>query len=257
MFDATQRAFAGALLDAEMPVPESVTSSHTAAREKRFAVYRNNVVVGLIDALASRFPATLRIVGEEFFRAMARLYVAGYPPRTRLMMYYGDDFPEFIAGFIPAAEMPYLADVARLEAARTLAYHAADAMPLDPGYLRSVGPSALENLRIQPHPSAQIVRSEHPVVTIWAMNAGERELGEIAQWHAEDALIVRPELEVFVRSLPPGGATFLGDLFAGETLLNAAGRAQQAAGDFDLASNLAGLISSGVAVEVLTSESRR
>ncbi len=128
MFAPTQASFATALLDAGKPVPEGVTS-HTADRPaRRFAVYRNNVVAGLVKALGTRFPALSRIVGEEFFNAMARVFVIAHPPRSPLLMTYGDDFPDFIADFEPAAELPYLADVARLEAARTRAYHAADAV---------------------------------------------------------------------------------------------------------------------------------
>src|SRR5690606_7493008 len=124
-----------------------------------------------------------------------------------------DGFADFIAGFGPVAELEYLADVARLEAARTRAYHAADAAPADAKPLESIAESALENLRIEPHPAAEIVRSNYPVVTIWAMNAGERELEAIDDWGGEDALVTRPQFEVFVHALLPGGAVFLSSLF--------------------------------------------
>jgi hypothetical protein len=98
------------------------------------------------------------------------------------------------------------------------------------------------------HPSLEIVRSRHPVVTIWAMNAGEAELGPVDMERSEDAMIVRPRDEVVVRRLPPGGAVMLLALQAGETL----GRATQAAATknstFDLVGNLAGLIASDVLV---------
>ena len=127
-----QESFATALLDADRPVPGAVTSHTARAPRKRFAVYRNNVIVGLVAALRTQFPATERIVGEDFFAAMARVYVVTEPPRSPILVAYGDGFPGFIASFAPAAELPYLADVARLEVARTRAYHAADAAPLDP-----------------------------------------------------------------------------------------------------------------------------
>src|SRR5947207_852911 len=73
----------------------------------------------------------------------------------------------------PAADVPSLADVARIEAARTRAYHAADAVPIEPARLQSIAPEALARMRVRLHPSAEIVRSAHPAVTIWAMNSGE------------------------------------------------------------------------------------
>jgi len=246
VFAPIQDAFAAALLDADLPVPAALTTHAAKIPAKRFAVYRNNVVVGLVDALASRFPATSRLVGEEFFRAMSRIYVTAHPPRVPVLMFYGDSFPDFIASFAPAAELIYLADVARLEAARTRAYHAADAEPVDPMRLKALDQDALAELRIVPHPSAQIVRSRHPIVSIWAMNSGDKRVGPIEDWRGEDALVVRPRLDVEVRSLPPGGAAFLSALFTGSTLAAAIEAAELESAEFDLVTNLAGLIAAGV-----------
>ncbi|HEV1999394.1 MAG TPA: DNA-binding domain-containing protein [Xanthobacteraceae bacterium] len=257
MFAPTQASFAAALLDVGKPVPEGVTS-HTADRPaRRFAVYRNNVVAGLVKALGNRFPAVSRIVGEEFFNAMARLFVAAHPPRSPLLMTYGDDFSDFIAGFEPAAELPYLADVARLEAARTRAYHAANAEPVDPNLLRNIAAEALGGMRFVLHPSVEAVRSHHPIVTIWAMNAGEAKLGPIEDWRPEDALIARPRLEVEVRSLPAGGAAFLAVLLTGGTLAEAVEAAAAEDADFDLAANLAGLIGAGLVIGFSTAEPQK
>lgn len=244
-----QASFAAALLDAEKPVPDGVTSHTGNPPARRFAVYRNNVVASLVKALNVRFPATSRIVGEEFFNAMTRVFVTAHPPRSPVLMSYGDDFPDFIERFEPAAELPYIADVARLEAARTRAYHAADAEPLDPDRLRNIAPEALGGMRFVLHPSAEVVHSRYPIVTIWAMNAGEARLGPIEDWRPEDALIARPHLDVEVRQLPAGGAALLAALIAGNTLAEAAEAAGAEKGDFNLAVNLAGLIGAGLVTE--------
>ena len=251
MFTPVQENFSRALLDPDSLVPAALTPYTARVPEKRFAVYRNNVVVGLVNALAARFPAVQRIVGEEFFRAMAQVYVRAHPPRSRLLMQYGDGFADFIATFEPAAELPYLADVARLEAARTRAYHAADKAPVDPKLLQSIDESALGDLRIERHPAAEIVRSDFPIVTIWAMNSGEREPDAIEDWRGEDALVARPQLEVYVRALPGGGAAFLSTLFDGAPLAKAVEAAMTEREDFDLVVNLAGLISSGAVAKII------
>ncbi|HYA81246.1 MAG TPA: DNA-binding domain-containing protein, partial [Methylocystis sp.] len=152
-------AFAQALLDPTLPPPCGLP-------ERRFAVYRNNVVVGLVDALAERFPVVLRLVNEEFFRAMAGAHVRRTPPSSPILAQYGAEFPAFIEGFASARELPFLADVARLEYAVGLAYHAADATPLP---LEDIA----EALKSQPdrrlvlHPSVQLASSRHPIVDIW------------------------------------------------------------------------------------------
>jgi hypothetical protein len=257
MFAAIQTEFARALLDADEPAPPALTS-HTAQRpQKRFAVYRNNVVVSLVNALRNRFPATERIVGDEFFAAMARVFVTAHPPRSKILSEFGDDFPGFIAQFEPAAELPWLPDVARLEAARTRAYHAADAAPLSPDALAAIDPERIGELRIALHPSLQIVRSRFPVVTVWAMNAGEAELGAVDFDDAQDALILRPHFDVSVRQLPQGGATFLLALAEGKTLAEAAGAALDDVPTFDLTANLAGLIASGAIAGVTFSQAKK
>jgi hypothetical protein len=254
VFSTVQASFAAALLDAQRAVPAALTSHSARVPEKRFAVYRNNVVTGLIDSLACRFSASQRIVGEDFFRAMASVYVTAQPPRSPLLIQYGDSFPDFIDTFEPAKVVPYLADVARLEAARTRSYHAADAEPLGLLKLRSVREDAINALRFVSHPSAQIVRSTYPIVTIWAMNAGEKELAAISDWRGEDALVTRPSFEVLVRSLPSGGAAFLAALFRGEDLSAAAHAAIAEGGEFDLAANIAGIVESGAVADLVTSD---
>ena len=166
------------------------------AGAQRFAVYRNNVVAGLVNALRARFPTIEKIVGEEFFAAMARIFVLQHPPRSPLIMQYGDDFGDSVAAFAPAAELPYLADVARLEAARTCAYHAMDAQPILLSSCRLFPAKRLAAAGVTLHPSLQVVRSRHPIVTIWAMNNGEAKLGPIDEDLAEDALVVRPRSDV-------------------------------------------------------------
>lgn len=248
MMQDFQRAFATALLDPELPPPPGVVSHLSTSPRGRFGVYRNNVMVALVGALEARFPATRRIVGEAFFHAMARVFAAGNPPRTPLMMAYGDDLPDFIERFEPAASVPYLADVARLEAARIRAYHAADAEPLAQHEFTEALRDRPESLCLALHPSAEIVTSAFPIVTIWAMNAGETELAPVTNWSGEDALVARPWLDVEVRRLPPGGAPFLEALCGGAPFGAAVEAARAATSAFDLSENLVVLLGAGLVV---------
>src|SRR5271169_5343315 len=115
----TQDRFAGALLDLDQPVPEGLTAWNLARPERRFGVYRNNFRTGLSRAIASRFPVTEKLVGEAFFAAMAQSFIAQHPPKSPMLFGYGDDFADFVDAYRPAAELGYLPDVVRLEAARS------------------------------------------------------------------------------------------------------------------------------------------
>ncbi|PPJ47342.1 DUF2063 domain-containing protein [Rhizobium sp. KAs_5_22] len=247
---AFQPSFAASLADPDRPVPEGLTAWTGNRPQRRFGVYRNNVQVGLTGALAARFPATEAIVGPEFFSAMASAFVAAHPPRSPLLLAYGDDFARFVEGFEPAAKLAYLPDVIRLEAARSRAYHSADAEPLAAADLAAVPAERLGDLVLEPHPSLALLRSPHPVVTIWAMNAGELPLAPIRDRAGEDALIVRPHMGVEVHRLPPGGAQFFTALSTGQTLAEAVQAAVADAPAFDLAANLAGLIITGAFVQL-------
>jgi hypothetical protein len=109
----------------------------------------------------------------------------------------------------------------------------------------------LAAMRVRLHPSAEIVRSTHPVVTLWAMNSGELEPAPIEDWRAQDALVLRPLLDVEVRLLPAGGAAFLAALAEARPLAQAAEAALADHAEFDLTANLAGLIGSGLVADVV------
>jgi hypothetical protein len=234
------------LIDPDYQTPAGVVGPNGKGATRRYNVYRNNVTVSLIDALAAVFPATQRITGVEFFRAMARFHVRTTPPRSPLLFEYGHEFPDFIERYEYARPMPYLADTARIERAWLDAYHAADAAPLPTQDLAAIPPEMLPDIVFVPHPTTRIVRSKFPALSIFVSNRGDGPVERIENFVPEDTLIARPDLEVTVRLLPPGGAVFLTQLMAGRPLGDAAAVALATSPDFDSARNIAGMIEAGV-----------
>ena len=247
---AYAQAFAAALIDPERETPDIVCGPAGKRAVSRYNIYRNNVTVSLIDALAAVYPAVQRITGVEFFRAMARFHVRATPPTSPLLFEYGREFPAFIERYEYARSMPWLADTARIERAWLDAYHAADAGPLSADALSAIPSERLAGAVFSTHPSTRIVRSRFSAVTIFATNRGEGTAGRIDAGVAEDALITRPDTEVFVRHLPEGGAVFLENLIAGRPLGEAAASALESLPTFDIAANIAGTIQSGVFTSV-------
>jgi len=237
-----QAAFAAAIVQRDEPVPEGITSWTRERPARRFGVYRGNVSGALIEALGVRYPVVRRLVGEEFFRAMTREYALTHLPKSPVLIHYGGDYPDFIAHFEAAGSLTYLADVARLESAYWQAYHAADAAPLAPERLAAVAPEALPDLTFDLHPAAFIVASRWPIVSIWETNSHDTEVDSVDLGTQEDALVTRPALSVEVRRLPAGAAVFLAALKDGAALGAAATKAIEAAPEFNLARNLAGLM---------------
>ncbi|HJV93235.1 MAG TPA: DNA-binding domain-containing protein, partial [Azonexus sp.] len=216
----SQHAFAAALLDPDLPVPTGLTAWNGSDPAQRFRVYRNNVIVSLIDALADTFEVTQQLVGEDFFRAMARLYVYGHPPQSPLMAFYGASLPDFIETFPPAAGLPYLADVARLEYLRVVAYHAADVPGVGDEALAAAlaDQAALPTLGATLQPSLAVLVSASAVVSLWAAHQDVLDLSAVAPETPETALILRPGLDVEVIRIPPAAGTFITALGAGSAL---------------------------------------
>lgn len=240
------RGFATALLDPALAVPPGLVGPDGEHSARRFGVYRNNVVVGLTEALQANFPAVCRLVGEEFFQAMARIYVALAPPTSPILLDYGTGFAEFIAGFEPAQSLPYLPEVARIERAWTEAYHACEARALSAGAFANVPGDAFGGMRLTLHPSLRIVRCQYPALTIWRMNVGDGVPAPVdIDAGGQDALVIRSAADVEIRLLPAGGADFLASLQRGECLADATKSALSADGQFDLSEALAVLISAG------------
>ena len=241
--------FAASLLSPSRPPPTIVAGPRSKGAEKRYGVYRNNVTVSLVNALAAVFPATERITGSDFFAMMAREHVRTTPPTSPLLFEYGREFPNFIETYEHTSSMPWLADIARIERAWLDAYHAADAVPLSPDAFAAVPHERLAEVVLIPHPATHVLRSPFSALTIFSANRASDPVPRIDASRPEDALITRPALNVVVRHLPPGGAPFLERLASGSSLGEAVSAAFEECSGFDLAANIAGMIEAGAFVD--------
>ncbi len=239
-----QAIFAAALLDPDAAVPSGLVDATGRPDAKRFAVYRNNVASSLTRVLEAAFPVVRKLVGAEFFAAMAGEFLRTHPPQTRLMMLYGTEFAKFLEGFGPVAKLGYLPDVARMEQAIRESYHAADAAPVAPQVLARLDGQALLASRLVLAPSLRLIRSGWPVHAIWLANAKD---GPPPRPGAQDVVVLRPEFDPKPHLLPPGGGAVIAGLLNGETVdvaLSGAGP------DADLAAILTVLLTHGAVTDL-------
>lgn len=247
--------FSHALRLPEIESPPGLMTWNSSDPAKRFAVYRNNVIVSLVDALADSYPVVQALVGEEFFRAMAGEFVRRSPPRSPVLAWYGDGFADFIAGFEPVVGLSYLTDVARLEWLRVESWHAADGMALPRNVLAALlaDTARLPETRFVLHPAVHVMRSVHPVVSLWAAHQEDHPdvaLAGIDMTHAEAALLMRPDLGVEIIPVESGAAEFVGSLQSGLPFAAAI----DTDAPFDLPATLGLLISKGALVGILSQE---
>lgn len=179
-----QALFAHDLLAPELKTPDQAG---------RFNVYRNNLRITLRNALRTTFPAIEKLVGDEYFSALALAFMERHPPQSPVMANYGDVFADFLAGFGPLGDYPYLPDVARIEFARVHAYHAADA---DPFILRDeVSTIGALDAPATLHPSVTVISSAQPALSIWRTQTEPGE-AEPESWEGETALVWRQDEQV-------------------------------------------------------------
>jgi len=249
-----QQDFYQALGNPEAGLPTGLRTWNGSDPARRFAVYRNNVLASLIDALADSFPVVQALVGVDFFRAMAQLYVRQFPPESPILAEYGERLPSFIRNFAPTAAVPYLADVAQLEWLRIRAFHSADGTPVAMTTLATICADVdhLPDRQLILHPSLQLIRSPYAVVSIWAAHQGEGELAaplQIEQQLAslrldspQQALLLRTELTVDLIPVDAGTHGFITGLQRGLTLGEAMAQASEQHNGFEVTSALMVLI---------------
>lgn len=241
---AVQTVFAQALRDADQPCPGGLRSWNGSDPAQRFAIYRNNIVVSLVDALAEQFPVTAELVGDTFFRAMARFFVQQHPPRTRLIAFAGAHFADFVSTFAPASAVPYLSDVARLEMSRIHACHAADVNPLTAQAIGAAmhDPERLAQLCFALHPSVQLLASSYAVFSLWAAHQGALDITQVDPDMAQQVLVFRDGLDVQALQISAGAWTFFTQLQVRAPLGHAASAAAEVDPRFDLAATVSLLL---------------
>lgn len=258
-----QREFARALL-ADDPGACGAGPLRTLVAQPGFAVYRNTVASGCVDALRAAYPTVRALVGDEAFAVAALAFSRAHPPRVPMLLDYGAGFGDFLAAFPPAAHLPWLADVARAERLRTEAHAAADEDAADARRVAGLGAARIGAARLRPHASARWAWFERtPVASIVLAHLGDAgarpagldvrlddreappvDLSGIA-WRGEGVLAVRPRDAVASVRIGRAACAFLDACGAGESVAHAAAAALAADASADLALLMSTLLGAG------------
>lgn len=239
-----QQAFRDALLTREGEAVEAATgliAPDGLDASARLQIHRNHVFLTLGDALAGLYPAVHAMVGEGFFRAAARRFIAAQPPRQPSLYAFGGELAAFLEGFEPASGLPYLPDLARLEWAMHESFHARDEPALNAADLARLPAEALEGLVLRLRADARLVRSAWPVARLWqAASAGDGEAVAAidARLAPDHLLVLRDGLDARLWELSAGEWHWLAACAKGQGLGAAAEAGLAADPGFDLAAAL-------------------
>ncbi|NMM46682.1 hypothetical protein HH303_19485 [Rhodospirillaceae bacterium KN72] len=243
--DLDHRPVAAAIRDAAQPIPASLAPGNCRTLPQRFAVYRNNFVVGLRQALADRFPTVRQLVGDDFFNATAHAYIDEEPPLSPIVAEYGNTFPDFLEHFPPAHQVPYLHEVARLESTYHQVLHAADEAVLSPDDFARMGDS-LGARTFRFVQSCRLLSFRYAAIRIWQSHRDGNGMSGVSPDGPEFGMVTRPDQDVSIQSLDPATYLVLSALTEGATLNEAFARTVETGREPDLEIVLGRLVRGGI-----------
>jgi hypothetical protein len=242
------------------PTPPLPGQQGPRVSSARLAIYRNNALAPLVQALEDTLPACRWLLGADTWRSVLLDFVRAQPPDSPILRDYGAALPAWLAA---RQAHPALCELAMLELALVRCWHAAEAPVLAAkGYAElQAHADRLAGLRLELHPAARLLRCAWPAGSLWldarrggdlptTPGAGDRDGaggcgGALpAEARPEAVLVARREWTVEVRLLSPGEDALLHALAAGQELVEALGAGLDAGGDSDAGSLLATLVDS-------------
>lgn len=245
-----QRAFAAQLLREDESILRGLIDDDAISSERRMSIYLSNFRGSLLDALADTYPVTSNLVGSDFFQFLFDQYRRLHPARSGDLRDFGGYLPEFLVAFEPTSALPYLVDVARLEWAYHVVFHAPSPAPFEPETLACLAPAAFPNLKFRLGPACRLLHSRYPIFRIWEVN----QEGYVGEGHIEldegpqTVLVVRRRSIVELWQLPHAEAAFVEAIAAGHNLGRAVDETVIRAGDFSLDTILAKYVRTGAFV---------
>ena len=218
-----QAGFAAHLKGEDRPDLAEAVVGDTISTAARLRIHRHHIRRSLVGALASTFPTVQVIVGEAFFRTMAEGFVLRELPAQPVLAEYGAGFPAFVSGYGPAVALPYLADMAKLDWALNLAFHAPLEDRLTASGLANVPAEHLFDLKPALAAGSTLLQSAHPIDRIWHASQPGATVGTVSLEEGPASVLVlrRPDDAAFA-SLDAAEQAFLAALFEGSSLGEAA-----------------------------------
>lgn len=131
--------------------------------QHRIWIYQNNVFGAVQDYLAEVYPATRGVVGADFFKQMAQVFIQDSPPSTGNIHFYGEGMSTLSASFEGLEGLPYLSDLMRYEWALHTSYFSVVSDVLDPSGMPQ---EELLMSSVTYNDSVSLICSDYPIYEI-------------------------------------------------------------------------------------------
>lgn len=176
-------------------------------------------------SLQAAYPVIAALIGHENFAPLARELWHRHPPARGDLARWGDALPAFLRGHPQLTDLPWLADVARVEWALHRAAGAPDARADLVSFARLTSEDP-QGLTLALAPGTAVFTSPWPVASlITAHRDGQPGLAEVGErlraGVGEAAVVWRQGLRPGVAGCSPAVAALLGALLQGQPLPDA------------------------------------
>lgn len=162
---------------------------------QQLAIYQNNVRGALQSSLAQVYPVCQKILGDNYFKQLARVYIKHHPSKHPDLNHYGESFSNFLSSQYQQRDelndFPYLSDLARLEWLYQSVYYAAQGSVFDFSAFARLTEQQQAQSTFQIAPCLEFMTSGYPVVSIWQINQHDSTLSQSLELHSESYCIFR------------------------------------------------------------------
>ncbi|MBL4671988.1 MAG: DUF692 family protein [Arenicella sp.] len=131
--------------------------------QHRIWIYQNNVFGAVQDYLEEVYPATRGVVGADFFKQMAQIFIQNSPPSTGNIHFYGEGMSTLCGSFDGLEGLPYLFDLMHYEWALHKSYFSVVSNSLDPN---GVQQEELLTSSVIYNDSVSLIFSAYPIYEI-------------------------------------------------------------------------------------------
>ncbi|WP_158967909.1 DNA-binding domain-containing protein [Paraglaciecola sp. L3A3] len=219
--------------------------------QERLLIYRNTYFSACIDILKRKYPSCVNLLGEDYFKMLARQYSQKYIPKTSVLAEYGELMADFIGEHFrqQAPELEYAADLASLDLAWHECYFATDQVPPTDEVVSS-WLEDIESKRFALGASVRLLQNKSAVTEVWSMlKNGVLTEPQVIEQQAEYTILWRNSGQIFHRVLSLPEWTFISNIHLANTLIESA-EAALTTGELDISSVFSQLIANNLLMEI-------
>jgi hypothetical protein len=168
--------------------------------KQQLAIYQNNVRGALQTSLAQVYPVCRKILGENYFKQLASVYIKKYPSRQHDLNDYGEYFSDFIyLQYQQRSELndfSYLSDLVQLEWFYHHVYYAAQGSMFDFSAFSQLTQQQQAQSIFQIVPCLKFISSSYPILSIWQLNQDDSTTQQTLVSNAENCYIFRKNNQI-------------------------------------------------------------